>query len=143
MSRSTVRRSQRQYVLNSPALRLSRELPEVRPAPFPRFIEPLFATQWEHPPAGDNLVHEIKYDGYRLQISRSDAGIHAYTRRGYDWAARFPTVTAAAAQLKTHAAMLDGEAVVVTPAGDTDFAALETPSSLKPRFSGMQALWRS
>ena len=47
MSRG-VRRSPRQYVLNSPVLRLARELPGVRPAPFPRYIEPLFATPSDH-----------------------------------------------------------------------------------------------
>jgi bifunctional non-homologous end joining protein LigD len=131
MSRVGVRRSQRQHVLNSPALRLARELPGVRPAPFPDYIEPLLATQWDHPPPGDNWVHEIKYDGYRLQISRSDAGMRAYTRRGYDWAPRFPTITATAAQLNTRAAVLDGEVVVVTPQGDRDFSALESYVSSK------------
>ncbi len=81
-----LRSARRQYVLKSPALRLARELPGVRSVPFPAFIEPLLATQRPNPPAGADWIHEIKWDGYRLQISRSDAGMHAYTRRGYDWA---------------------------------------------------------
>jgi hypothetical protein len=44
-ARQALRRSQRQYVMVSPALRIARELPQARGAPFPGFIEPLFATQ--------------------------------------------------------------------------------------------------
>jgi bifunctional non-homologous end joining protein LigD len=71
-------------------------------------------------------VHEIKFDGYRLQLHISDGKISCFTRRGYDWANRFPTIVAAAARLELDAAIIDGEAVVVTPKGDTDFAALES-----------------
>src|SRR6266511_1954170 len=122
MSRASVPRSKRQYVFNPPALRLARELPGVRPASFPDYIEPLLAIQRGSPPIDDNWVHEIKWDGYRLQISRSDAGMHAFPRRRYDWASRFPTIMSAAARLNTRSVVIDGEVVVVTPEGDTDFA---------------------
>jgi ATP-dependent DNA ligase len=78
-------KSQRQYVFNSAALDLVRKLPAAKPAPIPKYVEPLFATLWEHPPKGENWVHEIKFDGYRLQLHRDDNGIKAYTRRGHDW----------------------------------------------------------
>jgi ATP-dependent DNA ligase len=61
-------KSQRQYVFNSAALDLVRKLPAAKPAPIPKYVEPLFATLWEHPPKGENWVHEIKFDGYRLQL---------------------------------------------------------------------------
>jgi bifunctional non-homologous end joining protein LigD len=124
-------KSQRQYVFNSAALDLVRDLPAAKPAPMPNYIEPLFATLWGHPPKGDNWVHEIKYDGYRLQLHRSDSGIHAFTRRGHDWRDRFPSIVSSFADLHTRSVILDGEVVVVTPEGDTDFSALESYVSSK------------
>jgi bifunctional non-homologous end joining protein LigD len=126
-------KSQRQYVFNSPALDLVRELPAAKPAPMPKYIEPLFATLWGHPPKGDNWVHEIKFDGYRLQLHRDDKGIKAYTRRGHDWRDRFPTIISSLADIRTQSVILDGEVVVVTPEGDTDFSALESYVSSKQK----------
>jgi bifunctional non-homologous end joining protein LigD len=131
MAREAVPRSKRQYVLVSPALRTAREAPGARGAPFPGYIDPLLATPVAKPPKGDQWVHEIKFDGYRLQLHKREASVRCFTRRGYDWSERFPTLTAAVWPLKTHAAILDGEAVVVTPEGDTDFSALESYVSSK------------
>ena len=86
---------------------------------------PLLAKLWDHPPTSDDWVHEIKYDGYRLQLHKNEINVSCYTRRGYDWRERFPDIAKAAWHLNAHAAILDGEAVVVTEKGDTDFSALE------------------
>ena len=55
----------------------------------PEFIEPSLATLVDAPPAGDRLIHEIKFDGYRLQIHKQHERLKFYTRRGHDWAERF------------------------------------------------------
>jgi ATP-dependent DNA ligase len=52
------------------------------------------------PPSGSNRVHEIKHDGYRLMARRDSVGIRLLTRRGNDWAARFPLVVEAVNHLK-------------------------------------------
>jgi len=126
MSRRSVPKSQCQYVSQSTALPLARQAPGVKSAPRPRYVEPLLATQAAKAPSGQRWVHEIKFDGYRLQLHKSDAGVPCYTRRGYDWAKRFSTLVTAAGQLKEHSIVLDGEAVVVTDGGGTDFSALES-----------------
>src|SRR5215207_1232682 len=59
--------SRRQYVRTFPASLLAKKIPGAKPAPFPGFIEPLLATLRPKSPSGDQWVHEIKYDGYRLQ----------------------------------------------------------------------------
>ena len=53
-------------------------------APFPGFIEPALATSIEKVPTGKRWVHEIKFDGYRVQIHLRDAAIKVFTRRGND-----------------------------------------------------------
>jgi bifunctional non-homologous end joining protein LigD len=105
---------------------MAAKAPGAKSAPIPRYIEPLLATQVVKAPSGDRWLHEIKYDGYRLQLHKSDAGAHCYTRRGYDWAKRFPPLVVAVGRLQEYAVVLDGEAVVVTEEGDTDFSALES-----------------
>jgi bifunctional non-homologous end joining protein LigD len=37
-------------------------------APFPGFIEPALATKIGKVPAGERWIHEIKFDGYRVQL---------------------------------------------------------------------------
>src|SRR3954471_7737133 len=95
MGRQALRRSQRQYVMVSPALRIARGAPGARGAPFPDYIEPLLAMPVLKPPNGSNWVHEIKFDGYRLQVHKREATVQCFTRRGYDWSERFPTLATA------------------------------------------------
>src|SRR5215207_9598743 len=125
MARRSVPRSQRQYVMNSLALRIARDLPSVAAGPFPGFIAPALATLADTPRSGERWVHEVKFDGYRLQVHARDAGLRAYTRRGYDWSDKFRPILAAGGRLTAHAVVLDGEVVVETPEGRSDFGALE------------------
>src|SRR5687767_11797482 len=119
-------RSQLQYVRNSHALQGLRDLPGVKPAPFPAYIEPLLATKWERPPPGDQWLHEVKFDGYRLQLHRKEAAVRCYTRRGYDWTNRFPSLVECLWDLKAYRVVIDGEVIVVAGDGATDFSALES-----------------
>jgi bifunctional non-homologous end joining protein LigD len=63
---SRVTKSKKQYVqsINTPAKLYAAKLPETKGAPFPGYIEPLFATKVDRVPSADNWVHEIKFDGY-------------------------------------------------------------------------------
>ena len=128
MSRKPVARSRRQYTqgLNSPAVPIVRDRKEVTSGPMPGFIEPCLAEARLKPPSTDDWVHEIKFDGYRLQIRIDNGQVSCFTRRGHDWRARFPTLTAAAWNLNVQSAIIDGEAVVINEEGHTDFSALES-----------------
>jgi bifunctional non-homologous end joining protein LigD len=105
---------------------MARELPGIKAAPFPGFIEPALATLAGKVPSGERWVHEIKFDGYRLQLHAGDGGIKFYTRRGHDWSKRFANLAEAAWNLKTHGTIIDGEVIVPTESGLSDFGALES-----------------
>jgi bifunctional non-homologous end joining protein LigD len=63
------------------------------PAPtMPEFISPQLATLKSKAPTGDQWVHEIKFDGYRLQIHLNNGRVTVYTRNGQDWTNRFPLI---------------------------------------------------
>src|SRR3954469_19858186 len=135
-------KSRRQYVqsINTPAKLYAAKLPDAKGGPYPGYIEPLFATKVDHAPSSEDWVHEIKFDGYRLQVHRNSNTTRCYTRREHDWSSKFPTVTAAVAKLAGNSFILDGEAVIETDRGDTDFNELQTyvspkepPSHLIPR----------
>jgi bifunctional non-homologous end joining protein LigD len=83
--------------------RRAREMPAgVRRGPFPAFLEPSLALLSDRPPNGPQWVHEIKFDGYRIQ-SRIDSGkVRLLTRKALDWANRFPTIAAALELLDVH-----------------------------------------
>jgi bifunctional non-homologous end joining protein LigD len=61
-------------------------------APYPGFVEPALATDVERVPNGERWSHEIKFDGYRVQVHLKDAVVKVYTRRGNDWTNRFKKI---------------------------------------------------
>src|SRR5712671_6321352 len=63
-------------------------------APFPGFMEPALATSIEKVPRGARWVHEIKFDGYRVQLHIANDDIKVFTRRGNDWTKRFKKIAA-------------------------------------------------
>jgi bifunctional non-homologous end joining protein LigD len=92
------------------------------PSDMPVFIPPQLATLKSKAPAGSKWIHEIKYDGYRLQI-HLNKGVKIYTRNGHDWTNRFPTV-ADSFDIPVERAIFDGEVVVVHK-GRTNFSELQ------------------
>jgi bifunctional non-homologous end joining protein LigD len=100
-------------------------------APHPGFIEPALATAVERVPSGARWVHEIKFDGYRVQIHLRDAAIKVFTRRGNDWTNRSRKIAADAWHVNAGSAIIDGE--VVAPAADG--TTCKTSSSARPRRS--------
>jgi ATP-dependent DNA ligase len=59
-------------------------------ANFPGFIEPALATMVDKPVGGDRWVHEIKFDGYRVQVHLIHGEAKVFTRRGHDWTNHCP-----------------------------------------------------
>ena len=64
-------------------------------APYPGFIEPELATSVDRVPSGARWIHEIKFDGYRVQVHLRDAAVKVFTRRGNDWTNRFRKIASA------------------------------------------------
>ena len=69
-------------------------------------------------------MHEIKHDGYRLQVRRQGDVVRLFTRRGYDRSDRYPAIAVTATLLRARSFTLDGEAVVCGPDGVAIFDAL-------------------
>ena len=83
------------------------------------------ATLVDEPPQGDEWLHEIKFDGYRLLGFVSGGAAALRTRNGKDWTGSFPSLAAALEKLKVKDAVLDMEAVIVDEQGKSSFQALQ------------------
>jgi bifunctional non-homologous end joining protein LigD len=98
---------------------------------FPAFISPQLARASTGPPGSEGWVHELKLDGYRIQIQirpgdRSHKKrVALLTRKGLDWTHRMPDIASAAEQLPCDSAVLDGETVVLDEKGASSFADLQ------------------
>ncbi|HJW41929.1 MAG TPA: DNA ligase D [Rhizomicrobium sp.] len=89
----------------------------------PAFVAPQLARLVEAPPAGANWVHEIKFDGYRLQMRVEKHRAVLRTRKGLDWTERFPEIAADGAKLPD--CLVDGEICALNAKGASDFGALQ------------------
>ena len=97
------------------------------PVARPDFVLPQLCRSIETPPSGSDWVHEVKFDGYRVQLSVSGGQAVLQTRKGLDWTERFGAIGRAAADLPD--AVIDGEVVALDAAGAPDFAALQAALS--------------
>jgi bifunctional non-homologous end joining protein LigD len=93
--------------------------------PLPERLAPQLATLADAPPRGDDWLHEIKYDGYRIVCRLEDGRVRLFTRSAQDWTARLGPVARACAALPAKTAWLDGEVVVFEDGGRTRFEALQ------------------
>lgn len=91
----------------------------------PEFLDPQLAQETEAPPEGTGWLHELKLDGYRMQARKSARGVQMLTRSGLDWTYRVPSIAEAVARLPAKALTLDGEVVVLSEDGTTNFADLQ------------------
>jgi bifunctional non-homologous end joining protein LigD len=94
-----------------------------KPSEMPGFIAPQLAASRTKAPAGDQWLHEIKYDGYRVQLHVNKQGRTIFTRNGLDWTRRF-SVIAGAFDIPVERAILDGEIVVIKD-GRASFSELQ------------------
>jgi len=114
----------------SRALLATREVLREKPArhaksAFPAFIPPQLATLHERTPDGAQWIHEVKFDGYRMQARLADGQVRLLTRKGLDWTEKFARVADAVIKLKVDTALIDGEIVVEDSKGVSDFSALQ------------------
>ncbi len=88
-------------------------------------LEPQLATLVTSVPEGEQWVHEIKYDGYRILTFFEKSKVRLLTRNGNDWRGKMPRLVKHLQQLRLQGAVLDGEVVAVDRNGRTDFQKLQ------------------
>jgi bifunctional non-homologous end joining protein LigD len=93
----------------------------------PGFVAPQLCVSVEKPPEAGGWGHEIKLDGYRLQLRIEDGEATLKTRKGLDWTEKFAAIAKEAASLPD--ALIDGEVVALNSEGDPDFGALQAALS--------------
>jgi bifunctional non-homologous end joining protein LigD len=93
----------------------------------PEFVAPQLCETLERPPSSAGWIHEIKFDGYRIQMRIQDGSVTLKTRKGLDWTVKYPKIAEAASGLPN--AIIDGEICALDENGAPDFAALQAALS--------------
>jgi len=104
-----------------------------KPSRLPDFIQPQLATLVNSIPKGEEWLHEIKLDGYRILCRIDNDAVTFLTREAKDWTERFKALAGAAKELPARQAFLDGEVVALDAKGLNDFQLLQ--NSLKGNIS--------
>ena len=100
-----------------------------RKARMPVKLMPQLATLATSAPQGEEWLHEIKFDGYRILARLANDKVTLTSRNGLDWTRKFPEIAAALAQMKLGSAILDGEIVHLAENGQSSFAGLQNALS--------------
>jgi bifunctional non-homologous end joining protein LigD len=100
-------------------------IPVARRTAMPKNVPVALATLVARPPDGDQWLHEIKLDGYRMIGHIENGRARLISRGQQDWTERFPTVAHAASRLPCKRAIVDGEVVMLLPNGTSSFQALQ------------------
>jgi bifunctional non-homologous end joining protein LigD len=103
-------------------VRNSRGRPMNAPAAFIHPCRPIVAKQ---APTGPGWAHELKHDGYRLQIHVRDRRVRLYTINGANWSTRYPLIVRDAGRIEG-SAIIDAEVVWLDSDGMAVFDALHS-----------------
>jgi bifunctional non-homologous end joining protein LigD len=95
-------------------------------ARLPDFVPPSLASLHADAPRGKDWLHEIKFDGYRIEARLDNGAVRLLTRNRQDWTHRFMPIADAVASLPAKSALLDGELVVEDDKGISSFSLLQT-----------------
>jgi bifunctional non-homologous end joining protein LigD len=93
----------------------------------PDFVAPQLCETLARPPTAHGWIHEIKFDGYRIQMRVENGGVTLKTRKGLDWTAKWSAIAASASKLPD--CIIDGEICALDENGAPDFAALQASLS--------------
>ena len=88
----------------------------------------------DRPPTGDQWLHEVKFDGYRIQLHKADEDVGMYSRNGNHFTSRWPSFTYALLRLPAKNAIIDAEVVANNAKGMPDFAALHRRTAKPDEF---------
>lgn len=98
---------------------------------WPGFIPPQLPRLVTEVPVDAEWLHEIKYDGYRMQGHVKNNLARLLTRNGLEWSNYFPHILESMGKLEISSAIFDGEIVILDEAGHSHFQKLQ--NSLKSK----------
>jgi bifunctional non-homologous end joining protein LigD len=128
-SKSTARKKAVPKARKAPRLRLAKSaaaLHGARPTTMDNaFFKPELARLREHPPTGDDWLHEVKWDGYRILAAIADGKVKLWSRNALPWNDRLPDIVQSLESLGLQSARLDGELVAMDERGHSDFNGLQ------------------
>ncbi len=104
---------------------IAASLERARRSSLPEFVEPQLATLESAAPTGEGWLHEVKFDGYRMEARLEKGRVTWISRNGLDWTSRFASLSPAIASLPAESALLDGEVVVLGDDGVSRFQELQ------------------
>jgi bifunctional non-homologous end joining protein LigD len=90
----------------------------------PQFIKPCLPTLRKEPPTGERWRHEVKFDGWRVQLHLEGDNAIIFSRNGNDFTARFPEIHLALILMPARAAIIDAELTACDANGMPDFSGL-------------------
>jgi ATP-dependent DNA ligase len=99
-----------------------------RAAALPQWVPPQLTQLVDAAPEGDQWLHEIKFDGYRMHARLDRGDVRLMTRTGLDWTHKYPPIAAAVSALGARRAYLDGELCGMFPDGITSFSMIQAAS---------------
>jgi len=97
--------------------------------PMPKKLPPQLAKLVDTVPTGDNWLHELKFDGYRILAEIEDGKVRLLTRKGNDWTKKFRPTAEQLKKLPFESAVLDGELVALNERGVSSFQRLQAAIS--------------
>jgi bifunctional non-homologous end joining protein LigD len=99
----------------------------VKVAAMPDFVAPELCTSVDRPPDAEGWCHEIKFDGYRVQLRAERGEAILRTRKGLDWTDKFGAIAKEGDALPD--VLIDGEIVALDHNGAPDFSTLQAAIS--------------
>src|SRR5271163_2312771 len=99
-------------------------------AALPEWVRPQLTGLVDAAPEGNQWLHEIKFDGFRMHARLDRGEVRLLTRNGLNWTGKYPQIAAAVSSLGARQAHLDGELCGVRPDGITSFSMIQLASDV-------------
>jgi bifunctional non-homologous end joining protein LigD len=94
-----------------------------------RFIPPASPRRRDRPPVSDRWIHEVKFDGYRIQVHKAGRDVTLLSRNGHHFTGRFPDIAFVLRALPAKAAIIEAELVGRSSTGIPDFRRLHASAA--------------
>lgn len=104
---------------------VKKKILNIPPSPMPDYLPPQLATLTDKPPATEEWIHEVKFDGYRILAFKKGNKVHLLSRTQNDWTQYFPNIVAAIKQLSIKNCIIDGEIVLLDSKSRSSFQLLQ------------------